>query len=370
MRRYFPFLLALSLGGLPLAHGGCGDLLNAKPCSSADDCLTPQACCNAGTILQVEESGGPVCILPDPYSEKFGSIDGCTSFLPHLVEGNPCGRGPADPRGLDGCRAGLSCCPATLTCVRDGACPAQAPEQTQASSLATCASDDECGVPEVCCGITYEKRDGKCTHPKDCGPEGVKVQPGGGQGGSGGTAISLVDEICVAAMCPSSSNSTAAIARCKERFGAGLFLATQGCLTATQNTRSLCSSFYGYGSSRPGREDQPPVLPGECSPNLGASMATWEGAQQLCDRLQTCGILSTYFGSAAACRTALVGLRYESIHRLLLQSQCPSLADLLGRVPAPGDPCFTPGLDCHGLSSCGCKDAGCPTLQNPAVCGP
>lgn len=371
MRRYFPFWLPLLLGLFPLAHGGCGDLINAKPCSSADDCLTPQACCNSGTILQAEESSGPVCVLPERYTKNYGSIDGCNSFLPHLVEGNPCERAPADPRGLDGCRQGLVCCAATLTCVKDGNCPAELPAQTQPSSLAGCASDDECATPEICCGITYENRDGKCAHPKDCGLEGLKVQPGaGGQGGSDNTQPSLIEQICNAAVCPSSNNSPTAIARCQERFASSVLWAAPGCLTAVQNTRQLCSSFYGFDPSSPGAADQPPILPGDCYPNQGSSLATSSGVQQLCQRLETCGILSSYFADLVRCRAALTGLRYESIHRLLLQPECPSAAELFSRVPAPGDACFTLELDCYGLNSCGCKGTGCPTLQNPAVCGP
>ncbi len=161
----------------------CGGETEAKRCETADDCSAPFLCCTAGVILEAEGGGGPRCVIPDP------SLAFCDVYLPHLIEGNPCLRIPAEeapvdpvtagydppPPAADLCREGLTCCPGSLTCEKPDACeaPADVPDGKSGSGKA-CHADEDCRASEVCCGISYYDREGRCTFVRDC----VGVPPG------------------------------------------------------------------------------------------------------------------------------------------------------------------------------------------------
>lgn len=172
---------------LALAHvAGCFGDGEPKRCTTADDCAAPFLCCTGGIATEVE--GGPVCVIPDPV------LSFCGGYLPHLVEGNPCGRLTESeatgtvgagidppPPAADQCREGLTCCATTLACAPEGDCPAAADVPADAaSSNAACSADDECTAPEICCGISFYDRDGSCALVRDC------PVPGGGTGATTG----------------------------------------------------------------------------------------------------------------------------------------------------------------------------------------
>lgn len=137
-------------------------------CAVASDCPQPYVCCKDPRIPS-EDTPIPSC----------QDIDYCDSYLPFLIEGQPCGRGlPVSPRESPQgpCSEGLECCRSTLTCGKVGACAAPVPA-VATSSEAPCQADGDCGAGEICCNIDFFSRaNGKCRSLSACGAESAPTE--------------------------------------------------------------------------------------------------------------------------------------------------------------------------------------------------
>jgi len=169
------------IGGAVTWMSGCGKLLALNdPCATADDCPAPWVCCNELRL----PNGDPV-----PQCEERTQ---CVSWMPLLVEGNPCGRtqsGSVDEQ----CRADLECCATTLTCAQPGQCPEAPTPPAEGGSGAQCGADLDCGEGEICCSIDYVDRDGVCSTVAECASGDLPTPPLECEDGSG----SVCGDVCV-----------------------------------------------------------------------------------------------------------------------------------------------------------------------------
>ncbi len=166
LRQGLRVIVGLCLGTLFVTAFSCVavDSIEDVACTVASDCAPPYVCCSSPRIPS--EDTPPVSCQDIQY---------CDAYLPFLLEGQPCGRLSVAPQGgskapTSPCSAGLVCCPSTLTCGKDGACP-EAPVPPATPSGATCLGDPDCPSGEICCNIDFFNRtNGKCSAVLACQP--------------------------------------------------------------------------------------------------------------------------------------------------------------------------------------------------------
>lgn len=139
------------------------DRISDQPCTVAGDCAPPYVCCSEPRIPSVDTP------IPSCQDARY-----CDAYLPFLLEGQPCNRTPRptvnNKPPPEQCSAGLVCCPSTLSCGRDGACP-DAPTPPEKSSGATCLADPDCPSGEICCNVDFFNRgNGRCSTVSACNP--------------------------------------------------------------------------------------------------------------------------------------------------------------------------------------------------------
>ena len=116
----------------------------------------------------------------------------CNSWMPQLVEGNPCGRtrsGSVDEQ----CREGLECCATNLTCAQPGQCPEAPVPPAEGGSGEACGADPDCSEGEICCNINYVAREGSCSTVSECVSGDVPAPPVVCEDGMG----TLCNDVCV-----------------------------------------------------------------------------------------------------------------------------------------------------------------------------
>lgn len=166
LRRGLRAIVGLCLGTLFVTAFSCIaiDSVEDVACTVASDCAPPYVCCSSPRIPS--EDTPPVSCQDIRY---------CDAYLPFLLEGQPCGRSPVALNGggkapNNPCSAGLVCCPSTLSCGKEGACPEPlVPPATP--SNASCLADADCPGGEICCNIDFFTRsNGKCSAVAACNP--------------------------------------------------------------------------------------------------------------------------------------------------------------------------------------------------------
>lgn len=320
---------ALALAALALL--ACPQLEKpTRPCASADDCLAPLVCCTEGFYLSLNGFTEPTC---GPRWECPGA------FLPFLPEGAPCGRAPVVPG--ETCKAGLSCCPSTLTCETSATCAAApAPTSVDPPAEVACFADVDCDEGRVCCGIDFQDREGTCRGVAACASGQGIVVPGpdagvgDGGGGDAGVDTRLAEQLCERAFCGEGgprSPSAQERSTCLSIVRGGDYLPTQACFDALEATRPFCEVIFRARVDA--ATEALPVLPTACRPDAPAPDAL---ARAACATLSRCRRLGAL--TVEACAAQVAGLGYDALSRVAdVGDDCRfTPAARFGVAPAPG----------------------------------